>query len=176
MFEAIICHFYFIVNTFVMLVSFQFTNQILYDNMLLNTEEITMQEINERFIQLRKKLNMSQEEIGNVIGTKRSGVSNIENGIRNVTEKHIKLLCYGPINGQYINENWLRTGEGGDENMFLKPQKNELGSRAAALLGEKDPVFEAFVETYSSLTPANRKVLLDFSLKLLNALNDATNE
>lgn len=66
---------------------------------------------------------MSQEEIGNVIGTKRSGVSNIENGIRNVTEKHIKLLCYGPINGQYINENWLRTGEGGDENMFLKPQK-----------------------------------------------------
>ena len=86
------------------------------------------------------------------------------------------MLCYGPINGQYINENWLRTGEGGDENMFLKPQKNDLVSRAATLLGEKDPVFEAFVETYSSLTPANRKVLLDFSLKLLNALNDATNE
>lgn len=51
-----------------------------------------MQEINERFILLRKKLNMSQEEIGNVIGTKRSGVSNIENGIRNVTEN--TLNCF----------------------------------------------------------------------------------
>lgn len=129
-----------------------------------------MNEINTRFASLRKALNMSQEEIGTIIGIKRSGVSNIEGGIREVTEKHIRLLCVEPIKGKFINESWLRTGEGGDENMFLKPQKNDLVAKAAVLLGQKDPAFEAFVETYSKLDPINRKVLLDWGIDFLNCL------
>ena len=46
--------------------------------------------------------------------------------------------------------------------MFVQPVENELISRAARILGERDPLFEAFVETYSQLNAANRKVLLDF--------------
>ena len=76
-------------------------------------------DVNVRFNKLRKALGMSQEEIGNIIGIKRSGVSNIEGGTREVTPKHIKFLCMEPIKGKYVNENWLRTGAGGDENMFI---------------------------------------------------------
>lgn len=135
-----------------------------------------MQEINIRFTKLRKTLNISQEELGKIIGIKRSGVSNLENGTRDINEKHIKLLCLTPINGKQVNEKWLRTGEGGDENMFIKPQKNDLISKAAVLLGEKDPVFEAFVETYSKLTPSNRKVFLDFGMSFLENLNKYNNK
>lgn len=71
-----------------------------------------MEKINIRFTELRKSLEISQEAIGNILGITRSGVSNIESGFRKVTPKHIKMLCISPINGKYVNEKWLRTGEG----------------------------------------------------------------
>lgn len=64
--------------------------------------------INERFKKIRILKKMNQEQFGNLIGLSKSGISNIENGIRNVTEKHIKLLC-SELN---VCENYLRTGIG----------------------------------------------------------------
>ena len=49
--------------------------------------------INDRFKELRKIFGLSQEELGNKIGLSKSGISNIESGKRNVTDKHIKLIC-----------------------------------------------------------------------------------
>lgn len=46
--------------------------------------------------------------------------------------------------------------------MFLHPEENDLIAQAAALLGEKDPLFESLVVTYSKLSPINKTVLLDF--------------
>lgn len=62
--------------------------------------------INERVKEVRQKLNLSQEEFGNRIGLSKSGISNIENGTRNVTPKHVKLICltFG------VDELWLTTG------------------------------------------------------------------
>lgn len=67
-----------------------------------------MNEMNNRFIELRKSLNLTQKEMGDAIGISNSGVSNIEKGLRSVTEKHIRLLSVT----FHINEAWLRTGEG----------------------------------------------------------------
>lgn len=67
-----------------------------------------MNEMNNRFIELRKSLNLTQKEMGDAIGISNSGVSNIEKGLRSVTEKHIRLLSVT----FHINEEWLRTGEG----------------------------------------------------------------
>lgn len=131
-----------------------------------------MEDINIRFRQLREASAKSQEEWGKILGISRSGVSEIESGRRNVTEKHILMLSNW--RERFVNIDWLRTGEGGDENMFKKPQKNDLVSKAAALLGEKDPVFEVFVETYSKLTPSNKEVLLEFGKSFLKNLDDAT--
>lgn len=67
-----------------------------------------MDELNIRFKEMRKSLRKSQKEIGDAIGLSNSGISNIESGLRSVTERHIKLL-EAAFN---INEHWLRTGEG----------------------------------------------------------------
>lgn len=67
----------------------------------------TLLEIKERIIQLRKQLNLSQESFGKRIGLSKSGISNIENGTRTISDTHIKIICstFG------ISEEWLRTGE-----------------------------------------------------------------
>ena len=67
-----------------------------------------MDELNIRFKEMRKSLGKSQKEIGDAIGLSNSGISNIESGLRSVTERHIKLL-EAAFN---INEHWFRTGEG----------------------------------------------------------------
>ena len=123
-----------------------------------------MDPINERFKVLRKECNKTQTEWGKILGIQTSGISDIEKGRRRVTEQHIIMLRNW--NEFKINEKWLRTGEG---EMFLIPQKNDLIAKAALLLGDHDPVFEAFVDTYSKLSSANRKILLDFGSDFLDS-------
>ena len=125
-----------------------------------------MESINDRVKQVRKKQGLTQKDFGKYIGMKSNSISDIENGKNSVTDSVFRLIC----SVYNVNESWLRTGEGGDENMFLKPQTNDLASKATQLLGKKDPVFEAFVATYSQLTPSNRKVLLDFGVQFLKKL------
>ncbi len=119
-----------------------------------------METINDRFKYLRKQCNKTQEEWGRIIGITRTGVAEIERERRNVTEKHLIMLSNW--HERKVNIDWLRTGEGGLENMFLHPEKNDLVAQAAVLLGEKDQLFETLVITYSKLTSENKKVLLDF--------------
>ncbi len=87
-----------------------------------------MQEINVRFKDIRKNLGLNQAEFGKGIGLTTSGISNIEKGVRSVTDKHVILLktTYN------VNESWLRKGEG---DMFVHSatfsldeyaQKNQL--------------------------------------------------
>lgn len=73
--------------------------------------------MNERLKKLRKAMNLSQEKFGELIGITKSGVSDIESGRRDVTEKHIIML---KNNG--VNEEWIRTGNG---EMFVKKTKDE---------------------------------------------------
>lgn len=75
--------------------------------------------INERVKEVRKRLNLSQEEFGNRIGLSKSGISNIENGTRNVTPKHVKLI--GMVFN--INESWLMNGEPDCEEEYV-PHRN----------------------------------------------------
>lgn len=78
--------------------------------------------ISERLNFLREsKLKISQEELGNKIGVSRFSISNYESGKRNITDRVISDICreFG------VNEVWLRTGEGGDENMFTKVDEDD---------------------------------------------------
>lgn len=125
-----------------------------------------MKEINTRFKLLRESCKKTQAEFGEILGLSVSGVSDIERGKRNVTDQHIIMLSNW--HEKKININWLRTGEGGAENMFLHPEQNDLTARAAALLEEKDPLFETLVITYSKLTSESKKMLLDFFKELSN--------
>lgn len=91
--------------------------------MVLNWEVIPLQEINKRVKHIREQLEYSQETFGNEIGLSKSGISSIESGGRNVTDKHIKLISV-----QFnVDENWLRTGNG---NMFVEAKEISLDDYA----------------------------------------------
>ncbi|SFS07950.1 helix-turn-helix domain-containing protein [Anaeromicropila populeti] len=79
-----------------------------------------MKDINIRFKKLRKATKKSQEEFGKVVGIKKSGISNIENGLRDVTEQHIKFILLWK--DYHVSEDWLRFGTG---NMFLEMNRND---------------------------------------------------
>lgn len=107
---------------------------------------------------LRNTLGLTQEKFGERLGIKRNTIATYEIGRNEPIDAVISLICR-EFN---VNEDWLRNGTGGNDNMFVQPVENELISRAARILGERDPLFEAFVETYSQLNAANRKALLEF--------------
>lgn len=86
--------------------------------------------INTRIKELRKALGYSQEKFGELLGITKSGVSDIESGRRDVTEKHIIML-----KNNNVNEEWLRNGTG---EMFQPVNKNDEISRLFGDVLKKD--------------------------------------
>ena len=107
--------------------------------------------MNNRFKEIREKLGFSQEKFGEIIGLSKSGISNIESGQRNVTDKHIKLLC-SELN---INPDWLRTGEG---EMFNESDEFSLDEYAKQNgMSEMDlKIIKGFLD----LDPEVRKIIV----------------
>ena len=77
--------------------------------------------MNTRIKKIRNHNRISQEEFGNKIGITKSSVSLLESGKNSPSEQTIRLICteFG------VNEIWLRTGEGGDDNMFAKISEDD---------------------------------------------------
>lgn len=129
--------------------------------------------INERFKELRKSCKKNQSEWGDILGITRPGVSDIESGRRNVTDKHIKLLCAEPISGKRINENWLRTG---NDDMFKDmPEEDETAAFVSSLLEDdgENPLYsiiKSVMRTYDKLSPKSQEVLRDACAKLVEDL------
>ena len=111
--------------------------------------------MNDRLKFIRKALNLKQEEFGEIIKFSRSHVSSLENGTRELTDRIISDVCR-EFN---VNENWLRTGEGGEANMFLRPATFSLDEEA-----KKSNLSEleiAIMRSYMSLDRATRDKLMD---------------
>lgn len=77
--------------------------------------------MNERLKALRNKLNLTQEEFGKKIGSARNTIANYEMGNRTPSNAIITSICreFG------VNEVWLRTGDGGEDNMFTKISEDD---------------------------------------------------
>ena len=130
-----------------------------------------MENINERFRRLRELCKRTQTEWASILGLSRSGIADIEAGRRNVTDKHIRLLCIEPIDGKYINEEWLKTGEG-DPFKKMSPEE-EIASYVSDLLEDntRNPLYEIIKEimrTYSELSPKSQGIIRDFSQRLMD--------
>jgi len=78
-----------------------------------------MSTANERFREVRKACKKNQEEWGNIIGISRVGITEIEAGRRNVTDKHLVALKNSDFP---INTDWIKTGTG---EMFYKRTRNQ---------------------------------------------------
>lgn len=77
--------------------------------------------MNERIKQLRSRLGMTQQEFADKLGIKRGTLANYEIGRNEPIDAVISLIC----REFEVNEVWLRTGEGGDENMFAKLDEDD---------------------------------------------------
>ena len=77
--------------------------------------------MNERIKRLRSKLEMTQQEFADRLGIKRGTLANYEIGRNEPIDAVISLMC----KEFHVNEIWLRTGEGGDDNMFTKVSKED---------------------------------------------------
>lgn len=102
--------------------------------------------MNERLIEIRKSLNLSQKEFAEKIGLKQGSLSDLETGRAKIIDRVIFLIS----SKYHVNEKWLRTGEG---NMFL----------------EYDKKHDEFFETFQNLNP----ILQDFLIKTAKNLLDA---
>ena len=101
--------------------------------------------MNTRIKELRKYLNLTQKEFGNIIGL-RSSISEIENGTAPITERTIISIC-SKFN---VNEKWLRFGNG---DMFIIEDKK----------------FNEFFEIYNKLNSPLQDFLIQTAKSLLNA-------
>lgn len=105
--------------------------------------------MNERIIELRKVLNLSQTEFSEKIGIKQTSLSEIERGINSVRDTHIITIC----SIFSVNEDWLRNGIG---EMFTYNTKR----------------FNDFFEVFSDLNPHFQDFLLNCAKELLNTQNN----
>lgn len=110
--------------------------------------------MNERIKELRKRLNLTQQEFADRLSIKRGAVANYEVGRNTPSDSVIALICR-EFN---VSERWLREGEG---DMFL-PQDDaaELMMLAGRFLGSEPTEFQQrFARMILSLPPEGWELL-----------------
>lgn len=117
--------------------------------------------MNERLRKIREQLDLTQEEIGNVLGIGRSAVSKIEKGENALTEANIRAICR-EFN---VNEEWLRNGAG---EMFKASPTDVLDALAQEYnLTHGDYVL---IEKFVNMKSDKRAAVIDYILQVAAAL------
>lgn len=115
--------------------------------------------MNDRIKIIRKHFKLSQEDFGNRIGISRSSVCKLETGENNPSERTLILICKEFA----INEVWLRTGEGGEENMFTKVSEDDAYSLALGkLTTEENRFVKSAVKYLANTEPEKLKIIEEF--------------
>ena len=111
---------------------------------------------NERVKVLRKSLNLSGEKFGAALGVKKNAISQIENGINNISPQMFKSICR-EFN---IREEWLRDG--------IEPMRNERSKDKKLevffdeVLADDDSFRKDFLLTLAQLDVSEWKVAEQF--------------
>ena len=113
----------------------------------------------ERVKSVRKKKELTLEKFGERLGVTKTAISYVESNKRNLTEQMFKSICreFG------VNEIWLRTGEGGDDNMFTKVSEDDRFSLNLGKLSESDNEFaKNMLNAIAETDPEKLKIIEDF--------------
>lgn len=113
----------------------------------------------ERVKSVRKKRELTLEKFGERLGVTKTAISRIEKGDRSLTEQMFKSICreFG------VNEVWLRTGEGGDDNMFTKISDDDRFSLNLGKLSQSDNEFaKNMLNAIAETEPEKLKIIEDF--------------
>lgn len=120
--------------------------------------------MNNRMKLLRKKLDLTQQEFADKLRIKRGTVANYEIGRNEPIDAVISLICqeFG------VNELWLRTGEGGDENMFAKVSEDDRYSLNLGKLSKtENEMVKSMINTIAESSPDDLKFIETFMKKCL---------
>lgn len=116
-------------------------------------------EMKDRIKAVRKHYNLTQEEFAKRLGTVQNTITGYETGRRNPSGSASSLICkeFG------VNELWLRTGEGGPENMFTKidPEDKYSISLGRLTVSENEFIHNA-VNYLADAEPEKLKALEEF--------------
>lgn len=119
--------------------------------------------MNNRLRELRKSLNLTQQEFADILKIKRGAVANYEIGRNQPIDAIISLICE-KFN---VNEDWLRNGNG---EMFKKVSRNDrLANWVANVLREPDESFKKrFLDLLSRLDESEWEAMEKKALFLTN--------
>lgn len=106
----------------------------------------------DRILTLRDTLHLNQEEFGVKVGLSKASISALESGTRNITERHIKLIC-SEFN---VNELWLRNGIG---EMFVPD--DEMSLDAFANQYRVTDVERKLFKALMKINPQERQLLVE---------------
>lgn len=115
-----------------------------------------MYSINMRIKEIRKKLNLTQTKLGEIIGVTKSRVSAYEND-EEIPERAIKTICK-ELN---INYFWLTEGRG---DMFTAIPETILDEVVDEFKLDKND--RVIIESYLDLNKDERKVVKEFLLNI----------
>lgn len=108
-------------------------------------------------------MKLTQKEFSNKIGFAQTSYSQIENGVRSINDRTIKLVCQ-EFN---VNEYWLTTGQG---DMFIQTDVNVLSEIEKQY--SLDTVDKQIIIQYLKLNEFERKVIKDYMFKVFNGINE----
>lgn len=115
--------------------------------------------MNERIKEIRVKLGITQQEMADKLGLKRNTIATYEMGKANPSDRTISDICreFG------VNEVWLRTGEGGLDNMFTKiSEEDEYSLSLGKLTLEENRFVRNAVNYLANADPEKLKIIEDF--------------
>lgn len=117
--------------------------------------------MNGRIKEVRKSLDLSQEEFGKRLGVSRGVVVNIELNRAEIKPLFIEHLC-SVFN---VNKEWLFSGYG---EMFIETTKDVIATLSDEY--KLDPLDQKIVECYLNLGTLQRKVIKDCLCSLVDAV------
>jgi transcriptional regulator with XRE-family HTH domain len=123
--------------------------------------------VNKRIKNLRKVLNLTQQEFADRLNIKRNTVATYEAGKSNPSDAAVVLIC----REFHVSETWLRTGEG--EMFQQRTRDDELAAFMDELLAEESSDFRRrLVTALSRLSPQQWDALEAVALNLLEEAPD----
>ena len=124
--------------------------------------------MNQRIKQLRRSLDLTQQDFAERIGLKQNSIALIESGKRNISNQAVLSICR-EFN---VNETWLRTGEG---EMFNALSRDEqIAYRLGAMLaGQGDTIQKRLIAALSDLDESEWSAVEAFAWKLVKQSRDA---
>ena len=113
----------------------------------------------DRIKALRKELGLTQEKFAERLSMKRNTIANYEIGRNEPIDAVISLIC----KEFHVNEEWLRTGEGGNENMFTKISDDDRYSLNLGKLSvTQNETVKNMVNAIAESSPEKLKYIEDF--------------